>query len=251
MLYDDVSVQDVVDSESALEFMKEATKLASSSELENIGQKLEEKNHLFYSILNQKDIESMTDEDFSKVVGKIFSIRRKSKRLLKANGFENLRGKIVRLLYGKDSIEIRFNNFVDSIENIEEKMRINFASELLHFTDPQKYWLWTNWIWDPDANTGSLPLVIQDNVDLLSDTNGEIYCKVGEAISYVNAVGHAKSFSSMGRGLFGTDVLLASVYAVYMYTVFKVKLSQEFNRILPELPELTQRVLGVHNMEKY
>ena len=52
MLYDEINVKDVVDSESALEFMKEATKLASSSELENIGQKLEEKNHLFYSILN-------------------------------------------------------------------------------------------------------------------------------------------------------------------------------------------------------
>ena len=65
MLYDDVSVQDVVDSESALEFMKEATKLASSSDLENIGQKLEEKNHLFYSILNQKVIESMSEEDFT------------------------------------------------------------------------------------------------------------------------------------------------------------------------------------------
>ncbi len=98
MLYDEINVKDVVDSESALEFMKEATKLASSSELENIGQKLEEKSHLFYSILNQKDIESMTDKDFAKVVGKIFSIRRKSKRLLKANGFENLRGKIVRCI---------------------------------------------------------------------------------------------------------------------------------------------------------
>ncbi|GIT74815.1 MAG: hypothetical protein Ct9H300mP29_8090 [Candidatus Neomarinimicrobiota bacterium] len=43
MLYDEINVKDVVDSESALEFMKEATKLASSSELENIGQKLEKK----------------------------------------------------------------------------------------------------------------------------------------------------------------------------------------------------------------
>ena len=250
MLYDDVSVKDVVDSESALEFMKEATKLATSAELENIGQKLEDKSNLFNSILNPEDIATMSEDDFKKVVGKIFSIRRKSKRLLKANGFENLRNKMDALLYGDDPIENRFNQFVDSIENIEEKMRINFASELLHFTHPKKYWLWTNWIWDPDANTGALPLVVQEDVDLLSETNGGIYCKVGEAIIFVNAVGHAKSFSSMGRGLFGTDVLLACVYAVYMYTVFKVKLSQEFNRILPELPELTQRVLGVHNLEK-
>ena len=60
MLYDDVSVQDVVDSESALEFMKEATKLATSSELGDIGQKLEEKSRLFQSILNPEDIEYMS-----------------------------------------------------------------------------------------------------------------------------------------------------------------------------------------------
>ena len=250
MLYDDLSVQDVVDSESALEFMKEATKLATSSELENIGQKLEEKSHLFNTILNSEVIESMTEEDFAKVVGKIFSIRRKSKRLVKANGFENLRKRITELLYGKDPIEKRFNEFVDSTEKIDEKMRINFASELLHFTDPQQHWLWTNWIWDPNTNTGSLPLVVQENIDLSADTNGDIYKKVGEAMMFLNAVGQSRSFSSMGKGLFGTDVLLACVYAVYMYTVFKVKLSQEFNRILPELPELTQRVLGVYNMEK-
>ena len=250
MLYDDLSVQDVVDSESALEFMKEATKLATSSELENIGQKLEEKSHLFNTILNPEVIESMTEEDFAKVVGKIFSIRRKSKRLVKANGFENLRKRITELLYGKDPIEKRFNEFVDSTEKIDEKMRINFASELLHFSDPQQHWLWTNWIWDPNTNTGSLPLVVQENIDLSADTNGDIYKKVGEAMMFLNAVGQSRSFSSMGKGLFGTDVLLACVYAVYMYTVFKVKLSQEFNRILPELPELTQRVLGVYNMEK-
>ena len=87
MLYDDVSVKDVVDSESALEFMKEATKLATSAELENIGQKLEDKSNLFNSILNPEDIATMSEDDFKKVVGKIFSIRRKSKsfvELLKA-----------------------------------------------------------------------------------------------------------------------------------------------------------------------
>jgi len=250
MLYDDVSVQDVVDSESALEFMKEATKLASSSELENIGQKLEEKCFLFQSILNPEDIKQMSEVDFSKVVGKIFSLRRKSNRLINTNGFKKLREMIIDLLYGRKSIDKRFNVFVDSIKTMDEKMCINFASELLHFSNPKKHWLWTNWIWDPNASTGSLPLVMQDNVDLSGANNGEIYKNVGEAMKDLGTLGQSRSFSSIGKGLFGTDVLLACVYAVYMYTVLKVKLSQEFNRILPELPELTQRVLGVHNMEK-
>ena len=36
---------------------------------------------------------------------------------------------------------------------------------------------------------------------------------------------------------------------LYMYTVFRLKLSDEFNRILPELPELVERVLGVRGLE--
>jgi hypothetical protein len=68
-------------------------------------------------------------------------------------------------------------------------------------------------------------------------------------LALVNAVGHSIGFSDSGKGLFGTDVFLACVYAVYMYTVFRIKLSQEFNRILPELSELAQRVLGVYKME--
>ena len=62
------------------------------------------------------------------------------------------------------------------------------------------------------------------------------------------AQGRADGWTWTGRGLFGPDVFLACVYAVYMYTVFRVRLSQEFNRILPELPELVQRVLGVRHL---
>ncbi len=44
-------------------------------------------------------------------------------------------------------------------------------------------------------------------------------------------------------------MFLACVYAVYMYTVFRMKLSNEFNRILPELPEFTRRLLGVYRLD--
>lgn len=248
MLYDTLTVKEIVDSETALEFMKEATRLAKSWQLEEIGQRLEKKSELFLSILAADKIDLMSEAQLDKVIGFIFMIRRKSKRLIEANGFDNLHQRIKTLLYGSDPLENRFDDFVDSIEMIEERMRINFASELLHFSAPEKYWLWTNWIWDPDNNTGALPLVLQEEVDPVGETNGETYIKVGEAMLRLNEVGHARSFAKMGRGLFGTDVFLACVYAVYMYTAFKIKLSEEFNRILPELPELTQRVLGVHKI---
>lgn len=250
MLYDSLTIEEIVDSESAQEFMKEATKLAKSWELEDIGRRLEQKSILFSAILSREKIRSITEEDLAKVAEHIFTIRRKTKRLIKANGFENIKNSLFELLYGEKKIEERVNLFVGSIDSIDMKMRINFAGDILHFTNPNKYWLWTNWIWDPDTKTGSLPLVIQDYSNLSGTSIGETYKRVGEATILVNAVGHKVSFSKMGKGLFGTDVFLACVYAVYMYTVFKVKLSQEFNRILPDLVELTQRVLGVHKMEQ-
>lgn len=230
--------------------MKEATKLAKSWELEDIGRRLEQKSELFSTMLSEEKITSLTEEELAIVADKIFTIRRKTKRLIKANGFENIKNSLSELLYGEKKIEDRFNEFVNGIDSIEMKMRINFAGDILHFTQPTKYWLWTNWIWDPDTKTGALPLVVQDFSNLSANSIGEVYKRVGETTVLVNAIGHSVSFSNMGKGMFGTDVFLACVYAVYMYTVFRVKLSQEFNKILPDLVELTQRVLGVHKMEQ-
>ncbi len=234
MLHDSLTVEEVVDSESALEFMKEATKLATSADLEDLSERIARKAEFF---------------EFGLLVRQIFSIGRKSKRLISANGFENLREQIQNLLNEDEKLDERFDAFVNGVRGVEEKMRINLAGELLHFSNPQQYWLWTNWIWDPDANTGSLPLVVQEEVDLLGDTPGETYMRVGQAMAQVRQAGQQRGFSNLGQGTYGVDVFLACVYAVYMYTVFRVKLSDEFNRILPNLPELTRRVLGVQKME--
>ena len=77
----------------------------------------------------------------------------------------------------------------------------------------------------------------------------ESYLRVGEAVAFVNETGKAVGFTDMGAGLFGADVFLACVYAVYMYTVLRLRMTQEFNRIVPELPDLVRRLLGVYRPE--
>ena len=245
---DHVAGDPVVDSEAAMEFMKEATKVATGTELEDIGQRLEAKSRLFREILAEEKLADLDEEGLGRLLGSIFSLRRKAKRLLRANELATLRDELRALLYGGGEVEERFDRFVARVGGLEQAMIVALASEALHFTDPERYWLWTHWIWNPESGTGALPLVTQQEVDLAAPSAGEVYRKVGEAVARVDAMGHAVGYSRSGRGLFGTDVFLASVYAVYMYTVFRVKLSQEFNRILPELPELVQRVLGVRTV---
>ncbi len=248
MLHTPVEIDRVVDSEAAMEFIKEATKVASGSELEDIGRRLEAKSRLFREILAEDRLGDLDEAALRRLLGSIFSLRRKAGRLLRATDLGTLRGELGALLYGEGPVTARFDRFVEQVRGLERAMIVALASETLHYTDPGRYWLWTHWIWNPQSGTGALPLVTREAVDLKAASDGEVYEKVGRALAVVNAHGHASGFSRSGRGLFGTDVFLACVYAVYMFTVFRVKLSNEFNRILPELPELVQRVLGVRTV---
>ncbi len=260
MLHDALPYEQVVDADAAMEFMKEATRLATVTELEDIGERLERKSRIFRELLDREYIGRLDEAGFKRLVGLIFSVRRKGGRLLRRHGLASLRRALEELLYGEDAVGERFDRFVGTVDGLERAMIVSLASETLHFTDPERYWLWTHWVFNPATGTGALPLVTMNHVplggsrggltvDLAGERPGEVYDKVGEAMAAVDAAGHRSGYSRAGRGLFGTDVFLASVYAVYMYTVFRVKLSQEFNRILPELPELVQRVLGARRLE--
>ncbi len=223
----------------------EATKVATGTELEDVGERLEAKSRLFKEILAEDRLSELDEAGLTRLLGSIFTLRRKGKRLIAANGLETIRDELRELLYGSAPVPERFDRFVERIGGLEKAMIVALASEALHFTDPGRYWLWTHWIWNPKTGTGAMPLVTREEVDLEADSDGAVYEKVGRAMAVVDAHGHAIGYSRSGRGLFGTDVFLACVYAVYMFTVFRIKLSNEFNRILPELPELVQRVLGV------
>lgn len=249
MLHDALPTDQVVDADAAMEFMKEATRLASMSELQDIGDRLQRKSRIFRGMLDREYVGRLDEEGFKRLVGLVFSVRRKGGRLLRRHGLPALRAALADLLYGDGEVGGRFDRFVGTVDGLERAMIVSLASEVLHFTDPQRYWLWTHWVFNPATGTGALPLVTQNQIDLRGERPGEVYDKVGEAMAAVDAAGHRSGYSRAGRGLFGTDVFLASVYAVYMYTVFRVKLSQEFNRILPELPELVERVLGARRLD--
>ena len=246
MLYDEISVQHILDRECAHEFLKEATRLASSAELCDIGAELEAKSRVFQEALAEDAIDALDKERLLAVLDRIFLVRRKRRALVRKNELTKLRDAIKDLLYGEGAIAERFERFVARVEGLPEPLACSLASELLHYTAPERHWLWTPWIWDTKTGAGALPLLLQGDEALRGASLGEIYARVGWALEVVDGEGHADGFTNLGKGRFGTNVFLACVYAVYMYTVFRMRLSKEFNRLLPELPELTRRILGVH-----
>jgi hypothetical protein len=239
----------VVDTQSAEEFMQETLEKVSRDELLSVAALLDAKAAGFAALMGSPgQARQLPREDLRRVLRSIFATRRKVDAILDDVGPARLGAAIDDLIHGDGPVTERFAAF-DAVVAGYPEQGFDLPSELLHFTAPDRWWLWTRWMWDPRAGTGSLALVTTEDFDLDAPDRGEGYLRVGEAMAFVNETGKAVGFTDLGSGLFGADVFLACVYTVYMYTVLRLRMTQEFNRIVPELPDLVRRLLGVYRPE--
>ncbi len=264
-----------VDTTAAQEFMQATLEKIDHDELNAIERELQEKGRRFQAMIQPDVLPTLTEEQLHLLLRTVFATRRRAKEILTEIGPEELKKHIHHLLHSSDKVEVRFENFVDTMTGFFDDIRVlrprkssdsrarqsaeasaltenvfcDLGSELLHFTNPNEYWLWTRWIWDPKAGTGAMPLVTMEEVDLHGRTVGETYLRLGLATAFIKATGEAAGFSNFGSGPYSVDVFLACVYVVYMYTTLRIRMTQEFNKIIPQMPELTRRILGVWRME--
>jgi hypothetical protein len=238
----------VVDTESAREFMRETLERITPAELDAIAEACEAK-HLAFRRRLAPPRAALDETALRWLLRSVFATRRRVAEVLARPGVGRLAAAVDALLDERAPLAARVDAFCDVLDGVAPPVRWDLASELLHFTDPERYWLWTRWVWDPATRTGALPLVTMEEVDLDGATPGAIYLRVGRAIALVHETGRAAGFTRIGDGRFGADVYLACVYCVYVYTTVRLRMTQEFNRVIPPLPELARRFLGVHGME--
>jgi hypothetical protein len=246
---DNEIVGQIVDTPSALEFMREALEKITEEELTAIVAELRYKSQRFRHLYAPENLLGLDDEVFHALLRSVFSTRRRVTEVKRQVNVATFREAVNDLLHGTKSLQVRFDAFCERLEPLDLSIRCDLAGECLHYWDFERYWLWTRWLWDPAHRTGALPLVTIQEYDLHGETPGSTYMKVGEAIAFVNNVGEAAGFQRGGRGLLGTDVYLACVYVVYLYTVTRMRMTKEFNRVIPQFPELTRRLLGIYKME--
>lgn len=238
----------VVDTPSAEEFMRETFERVSEEELHAIAGELERKAAGFSALLADGRARTASRDDLRRVLRSVFAARRHADAILDAVDPVRLAAEVDRLLHDPGNLAARLERFDELLAGFPEPA-LDLPSELLHFTYPDRYWLWTRWMWDPRAGTGALALVVAEDVDLRAPTRAETYFEVGRAVAFVNETGKGAGFTAFGAGLLGTDVFLACVYANYMYTVLRLRMTREFTRVVPELPELVRRLLGIHRPE--
>lgn len=243
----------MVDTPTAREFTHLALQKVSEAELETVAGKVEFKAERLAELLSPQRLSRWSEDDAINTLRWVFSARRKAPLILNTLGLAGLSEGIELLLRGQGSEGARLQFFHETIvgvgRGVPSSTGFDLGSELLHFSNPDRYWLWTRWMWNPESETGALPLIVMEEIDLDADSVGETYERIGLAMAFVDEVGAAAGFRTPGHGVFGTDVFLASVYAIYVYTTLRMRMTQEFNRVIPELAELVSRLLGVHRLE--
>jgi hypothetical protein len=243
-------MSETIDMITVREFMSETMDKVDKNDLTAIAEKLELKSRFFKEKLSKDSFDQLTGDDLRMVFLQIFSVRRRLDKILEKYNWADFKQSIYHLLHDEADITTRFNDFIDAHNQLDIHLSCELAGELLHFNDPDRYWLWSRWMWDPKAKTGALPLVTTEGFDLMDDHYGKMYLKVGKGVAFVHSVSEAAEFQFIHRTLFGTDVFLSCVYCVYTYTVLRMRMTQEFNKVMPGLPEFSRRLLGVFDKEE-
>ncbi len=238
----------VLDTPSVQEFLQEIHKRATREQLDALLAALGRKAQRFGEILAPEALGSLDAATARAMLRSIFVTRRRVGTVLGADPVSVFADRVGDLLYGSGRLEARFDTFC-SLVALDEAHAPDLAAELLHFSAPDVHPLWSRWIWDPRTRTGALPLVVGDGVDLEADGAGATYAQVASASRFLDGTAEVASFRTLDGSNLATDVFLVGVYSVYMNTVLGLKMSQEFNAIVPALPELGRRLLGVHRME--
>jgi hypothetical protein len=160
------------------------------------------------------------------------------------------------LLKGDVPTPVRVSAFVQKLNALDTRLALELATGLLHNTSPKANWLWTRWLWDPTTGTGTLPLLAGSTHNLLADNLADGYARVGAvtAMSMKFAEGTGLwtdgLISNEKRAQFANSAFLACAYNVYLYGTTSWRLSREFNNLLPSLPNMARKLLGLKKIKK-
>ncbi len=156
-----------------------------------------------------------------------------------------------QLLHGGAPASVRVAVFVEKLNALDTRLALELATGLLHNALPSQHWLWTRWLWDPTVGTGILPLLAGSVHNLQADNLADGYVRVGAVTAMSVKFGEGTGLftdeltSDPKRAPFANSAFLACAYSVYLYGTTSWRLSREFNGLLPTLPNMARRLLGL------
>jgi hypothetical protein len=202
--------------------------------------------------LNLKTDSVALESSFADIAAAVTHTKANARTLTNYFAESDLAGKLItELLITELPAPVRVAIFVEKVNALDTRLALELASGLLHYTSPNDNWLWTRWLWDPTTGTGILPLLAGSTHNLLAENLADGYARVGLVTAMSMKFGEGTGLwtdelmSNKKRAQFANSAFLACAYNVYLYGTTSWRLSREFNNLLPSLPNMARKLLGL------
>jgi hypothetical protein len=202
--------------------------------------------------LNLKTDSVALESSFADIAAAVTHTKANARTLTNYFAESDLAGKLItELLITELPAPVRVAIFVEKVNALDTRLALELASGLLHYTSPNDNWLWTRWLWDPTTGTGILPLLAGSTHNLLAENLADGYARVGLVAAMSMKFGEGTGLwtdelmSNKKRTQFANSAFLACAYNVYLYGTTSWRLSREFNNLLPSLPNMARKLLGL------
>ena len=217
-----------------------------------------EKSAFFQKTLAKDRLPSLSKEELESVLDKIFAAKRKKETIVEETGVDKLKKAISDLLYGdkkgglfkkkkteERSWEEKVDAFAKEIRGVDRKSARDIAAELLHFTFPDEYILWTSWIWDIESETGAIVFLKEE-----PPTGGRGRRMYGETYDqfkqvYEQIAEKLQEFGIKVKGYLFVDIFLAMIYATYV-DYMTLSTMHSAKGFFPPAGVMARRLLGVY-----
>ncbi len=181
---------------------------------------LKNKHVLFSSVLGKEKIDELSPENLSILLDTVFTARRKLPASLNKVPHEVIVQQIKHLLYGKQSITERMQQFSAMVDGENKKVQRaawDFGAELMHFYRPEKIPHMSRWVWNENEASGALREFIRGG-----DTMRDVTFGSAPENFEASRVWFAQQLGQQGfyRDIhYLIDLLVAQAYADYILSM--------------------------------
>lgn len=205
------------------------------------------KSRLFAEALSGERARAAGVREVRLICAWMSTVRRRVGPYLEPANFEATRAAIAELLAGSASTataDARIEAFCARFpDDRRHRWVLDFAAEILHGVDPERYPLMTRWMWDERTNTGVLREIWHgDDVDVMRvevPSRYETFVVLREEL--------AQFLSSQGvyrDVIFYVDLVAAQVYARYIHEQGGSYLRADFSNVEEPMMHV-RRLLGL------
>ena len=208
-----------------------------------------------YAALIERSGGGLTLDDFESLLDLVFTARRRVFPALGALGAAQMTARVSELLWGNAPLAQRMQGFVDAMpgaagmdrDSIRAAAKVrraawDFAAELVHFGDPEKYPLMSRWVWDQGTQSGALREFIRGSdgaMEIPVANSPESF--EGARKWLAERIGEEGVYRDVH---FWIDLVQAQAYTTYFRSVTEGGLGADFGRGTPA-HEQVKKLLGI------